>query len=177
MYRLICISISLIFSIHCKAQVVDKYWQINDVKNTLLELGAKNPSIKDFRTIKKYYIGGDVSFFSNYFLFSKKLKSTDCYSDTVFILGKHQVIKKEDTEVSFRYPGDELSCDSLDNCYVGSSFMKLINLNAPSLIFYDGMGNKPDKFSYKICIINKDRIALLCDNANIILILVKKTNR
>lgn len=163
-------------SVNCQAQSITKCWRIVDVKNTLLELGAKTPSIKNFADIKKYYVGGEITFHNNnYFLFSKKLKATDCYSDTVFIGKKYQVPKKNDTEISLRYPGDELSCDSLDRslgkCYVGTSFMKLINLNTSSLIFYEGIGNLPDKCLYKVCIISQDRIALLCDNANVVLIL------
>lgn len=175
MYRLIFLC--FIIASNCKGQSFDKYWHIVDVKNTLLELGAKTPAIKNFATIKKCYRAGTITFHNSYFLFSKKLQSTDCYSDTVFISTKHQVPKKNDTEISFRYPGDELSCDSsdifLDKCYVGTSFMQLINLNASSLTFYEGTGNAPNKFSYKLCVISQDRLALLCDNANVVLILAR----
>jgi hypothetical protein len=172
MYKILCIC--LVFSINAQSQIVSKYWHVSDVRNTLLELGVKTPTIQDFEKTRKQYIGASIIFLSNYFLFSKKLSFSDCYSDTVFIQKKHIVPRKKDTYVSFRYPGDELACNSLvENCYVGDAFMKLINFNAKSLTYYDGIGNKPNKFSYKICVLSAEKIALLCDNANIVLLLTK----
>lgn len=150
-------------------------WKIIDVKNTLLELGGVSPAIKDFNLIKSKYMGKCINFKRTYFLFSKKLRSTSSYSDTAFMGKKYQFQKKEDTDLTLKYPGDELNCDSLDilnkKCFVGTSFMKLLGLDSKSLIFLDATGNMPDQFKYKVCIIKKNAIGLLCENAGVLLIL------
>lgn len=150
-------------------------WEITNAKNTLLELGAVFPAIKDFSSIKKKYVGKYIYFNRAYFLFSKKLKPTSSYCDTVFIRKKYNYQKKDDTELTLKYPGDELNCDSLgianENCFVGASFMKLLGLHSKNLTLFDATGNLPDQFKYKVCIINKNTIGLLCENANVLLIL------
>lgn len=122
-------------------------WKIIDVKNTVLELGIVSPAIKDFNLIKSKYVGKCVNFKRTYFSFSKKLRSTNSYFDTVFIGKKYQFQKKDDIDLTFKYPGDELNCDSLDifnkKYFVGTSFMKLLGLDSKSLIFFDATGNLP----------------------------------
>jgi hypothetical protein len=150
-------------------------WKIVNAKNTLLELGVASPSIKDFSSIKRKYLGGRISFHGTYFLFSSKLKNTSSYSDTVFIGKKYLFLKKEDTELTREYPGDELNCDSIEmvegKCFVGTSFMKLLGSKSSTLTFFDATGNFPDKFKYKLCVVEKNKIGLLCENSNVLLIL------
>ena len=178
LFGYISVLVFILLPFNSKTQVFAKYWRITDVKNTLLELGVASPSNTEFTKIRRSYLGGKITFSNGVFMFSKRLRLTEAYSDTVFLGNKYVVNRKVDTEISLRYPGDELDCDSISNslniCYVGDSFMRLINLDESFLTYYDAKGNSPNIFVYKVCLIKNNKIALFCTNANIILILTER---
>ena len=84
-----------------------------------------------------------------------------------------------DNEISYRYPGDELTCEpsrEVENkCFVGKAFMSLLGSKDLSLIYYDLESRAPNYSSYKLCVIKKNkRLGLLFDNTPILIILAKE---
>lgn len=154
-------------------------WVITKVVNTNLQLGVANPVDIDFKAQEKLFIGNAIYIQGKMLFFSKALKKSESYADTVFI-GECKTFKKtEDNEISLRYPGDELSCEPArvdqNKCFVGRSFMKLLGNKEASLSFYELKSNRPNFYTYKLCIIKKQKkMGLLLENSSLLLLIERK---
>lgn len=151
-------------------------WVVTKVVNTHLELGVKEPSTY-IGDLEKLYKGKAVYISDKWLFFSRALKAYGSYVDTVYIKECKTFQRAKDTEISLRYPGDELNCNPQnEKCFVGESFMRMLGSKKHELTFYELKGGIPDFYSYKLAVIHKNKkMGLLLENASILLILVKAT--
>lgn len=153
-------------------------WIIKKAINTNLELGSPKPAITDFQDEAKFYVGRAVYIQDSLLFFDKQLKNSNSYSDTIFFKGCKTLQKVKDNNLTYRYPGDELACipaNGKEKCFVGESFMNLLESKDTTLMVYDMLSNYPNFYSYKLCIITKNkRVGLLLENSLILLILEKE---
>lgn len=149
-------------------------WKVVDVKNTFLEIGALKPMLTDFKHIKKQYMGKIFFFYNDRIVFPDDLKNSSSFCNNIRIGITYKVKKIPDTDQSFRYPGDELNCDSLQivtgNCFVGSSFMHLLGSKSDSLTITNAFCDSNTPYVYKILELSKNRMAIFLMNSNLLLI-------
>lgn len=152
-------------------------WKVIEVKNTMLELGVAEPVIKDFRAVRKKYLGKSFTFSDKKLFFPATLKNMSGFSDSVLLGNAFTIPRKADTDQSLRYPGDELNCDSVTitagMCYVGDTFMKMLGATSKELYVINAESDSPDKYTYKVCCWRGKRMGLLLDDSNVLLILLR----
>jgi hypothetical protein len=151
-------------------------WTITKVVDLFLQRGIANPADDDFINEKKLYLKRTIYKQGNMLFFSAALKKSASYADTIFI-GECQIFpKKKDDDISYRYPGDELTCPPIlpneNKCFVGESFLKMLGSSNTSLRVCKSRGNYPNFFSYKLCIVQENKkMGLLLENSLTLLIL------
>lgn len=154
-------------------------WVITKIINTFLQVGVAVPEKLDMKKIAKEYLGKSIHIQNNQLFLPSELKNSNSYADTIFIKSLKQFKTKKDDFFTSSYPGDELNCVSDDvkqnNCFVGESFMRMLESKENYLKFYELKANSPNLYNYKLCIIQPNkRMGLLLENSLLLLIIDKR---
>jgi hypothetical protein len=147
-------------------------WVVKDAVTTFLQIGVADPVETNFAEQRKICLGKYVYRKGSRLFFSKSLKKSEYYEDTIFI-GQRKTIKvAKDDDLTMRYPGNELieASPTCTNCFVGASFMGLLGLNQLSLTYYDVKANSTT-FGFLCQIKENKKIGLYLANDFVILIL------
>lgn len=130
------------------------------ISNDLLQ------DIKDFNSQLRALKGSKIYFFDSIILGDNKLKGKPLAFDTLLLGIFIQYQRVPDTDLTERYPGDELADTSSVNHTVGESFMKIIGSNC-NFIWVLLANSKQSE--YRVCYVNSNRIAIVSLDQNVIM--------
>ena len=151
-------------------------WHVSNTKKLHTTSGVTSKELLDDLTEynKKLATLKNKRIFINYSLVltNNQFKDYLGWNDSIFLLNMYRYIRKSDTELTAKYPGDEL-VDTSNNKFVGETFMNLINSKKDYIDIIIGY-DKDNEFDYRICIIDKKRIVVFSIGQNILMFLDKE---
>ena len=150
-------------------------WRVKEVKNLEINTGIVSEEIiKETKRRTKHLqklIGHTLFYADSTLSFDITLQNELYTRDTIFFYKTLRYKIVADDRSTLKYPGDELSDTSSNNRFIGKNFTKLLGLTESNFLKV-GIGDDPkNKLSlYRLCQINKNKIALLLLDQNILLI-------
>ena len=119
-------------------------------------------------------IKGENIYSNDSLLFLPKKISNQLFSaDTIRFYKTYKYEVVEDTELTIKYPGDELADTALENRIVGKTFINLIGIDASSLDVKLGNGIKETTSNYRLCKLSATKMALVLLDQNVLIFLEK----
>ncbi|MFY7936405.1 MAG: hypothetical protein ACOVOQ_03430 [Flavobacterium sp.] len=178
--RLICLILIVFNTSKCSNGIEKDLTDCWDVKNCIsLQTDIGIASKELLQELKQHQenlnkIKGENIYSNDSLLFLPKKISNQLFSaDTIRFYKTYKYEVVEDTELTIKYPGDELADTALENRIVGKTFINLIGIDASSLDVKLGNGIKETTSNYRLCKLSATKMALVLLDQNVLIFLEK----
>lgn len=178
--RLICLILIVFNTSKCSNGIEKDLTDCWDVKNCIsLQTDIGIASKELLQELKQHQenlnkIKGENIYSNDSLLFLPKKISNQLFSaDTIRFYKTYKYEVVEDTELTIKYPGDELADTALENRIVGKTFINLIGIDASSLDVKLGNGIKETTSNFRLCKLSATKMALVLLDQNVLIFLEK----
>ena len=178
--RLSCLMLIVVNTSKCSNGIEKDLTDCWDVKNCIsLQTDIGIASKELLQELKQHQenlnkIKGENIYSNDSLLFLPKKISNQLFSaDTIRFYKTYKYEVVEDTELTIKYPGDELADTALENRIVGKTFINLIGIDASSLDVKLGNGIKETTSNFRLCKLSATKMALVLLDQNVLIFLEK----
>jgi len=179
--KIIFVLFMMLVCSQCSTQKSSHIWTVKDVKTNYIQKGTE-----DIFEIPRHLMNQNLPILGDSLIiltpaFKEKMKGsnlTEQFGDTIFLEKKVYFQRREDDELSIKYPGDELSdCvfQTGDTCKVSNNFLNILGTNDNDIRAFLSMNDKESKTRCFLFVLNDGKeMALYSDNDFLIFFLKKK---
>lgn len=169
-----------VFGNPCFAQKTSDIWKISRAKTNYIPKGFLDT---DYYKPPKYLKGKRIRLQDSLIIKLYRNQRHDDlvlandFGDTIRLEKRIYIQRREDDEMSIRYPGDELTdciIEVSDTCMASNHFMNLLNSKANNLTAYLSEVNRHSKWRCILFVLKEDKEMVLYIPNNFLLLFLRK---